>query len=289
MSKQTLLAYYQLTRLNRPIGIYLVLWPALWGLWLAADGIPPLDILIVFILGAIVMRSAGCVINDYADRHFDGHVSRTCARPLATGQLSEKQALGFFLILALFGFGLVLTLNTLTVWMSLGAVALAILYPFMKRYTYWPQVFLGAAFAWAIPMAFTAVQNQLPWQAWVVFAVTLVWALIYDTAYAVADKEDDLKLGIKSTAILFGKKLPWLVGFFQLMMLSGLIWMGQLFDLGTFYDASLIAVLGLFGYHQTLLSKQGPELAFKAFLNNHWVGLVVLIGIMVDQASRSLL
>jgi len=284
MNRQTLKAYYQLTRLNRPIGIYLVLWPALWGLWLAADGVPPWDILGIFILGAIIMRSAGCVINDYADRHFEGHVSRTCTRPLATGQLSEKQALGFFVILALLGLSLVLWLNALTIWMSLGAVALAILYPFMKRYTYWPQAFLGAAFAWAVPMAFTAVQNQLPWQSWLVFAITMVWALIYDTAYAMADKADDVKLGIKSTAILFGEQAQWIIGFFQLLMFSGFVWMGQLFGLGGYYYFSLMIVLGLFGYHQRLLSHKDPSLAFQAFLNNHWVGLVVLLGIVVDKA-----
>lgn len=284
MTKQTLYAYYQLTRLNRPIGIYLVLWPALWSLWLAADGMPPLDVLLIFILGAIVMRSAGCVINDYADRHLDGHVSRTCARPLATGQLTERQALGFFALLLFVGLGLVLLLNPLTIWMSLGAVGLATLYPFMKRHTHWPQAFLGAAFAWAIPMGFTAIQNQVPWQAWAVFAVTLVWALIYDTAYAMADKEDDLKIGIKSTAILFGDQVQLAIGFFQLLMLSGLVWMGQLFDLSYIYYSALIAVFGLFGYHQYLLSKQSPTLAFKAFLNNHWVGLVVLLGIIGDQA-----
>lgn len=284
MTKQTIKAYFQLTRLNRPIGIYLVLWPALWALWLAAEGTPPIDTVIIFILGAIIMRSAGCVINDYADRHLDGHVTRTCARPLATGQLSEKQALRFFIFLALLGFGLVLLLNTLTIWMSLGAVALATVYPFMKRYTYWPQAFLGAAFAWSIPMGFTAVQNQVPWQAWVVFAVTLVWALIYDTAYAIADKEDDLKIGIKSTAILFGEQVQWLIGFFQLMMLAGLVWMGQLFELGVVYHLALIAVFGLFGYHQYLLSKNDPAQAFKAFLNNHWVGLVVLLAIIADRS-----
>ncbi|PLA74683.1 4-hydroxybenzoate octaprenyltransferase [Hydrogenovibrio sp. SC-1] len=284
MTKQTIKAYFQLTRLNRPIGIYLVLWPALWALWLAADGNPPIDTVIIFILGAIIMRSAGCVINDYADRHLDGHVSRTCARPLATGQLSDKQALLFFTILVLLGFGLVLLLNSLTIWMSLGAVLLATLYPFMKRYTYWPQAFLGAAFAWAIPMGFSAVQNQVPWQAWVVFSVTLVWALIYDTAYAIADKEDDLKIGIKSTAILFGNQVQWVIGFFQLIMLSGLVWIGQLFELGTVYHLALIAVCGLFGYHQYLLSKNDPAQAFKAFLNNHWVGLVVLVAIIGDQS-----
>ncbi|MGE4499795.1 MAG: 4-hydroxybenzoate octaprenyltransferase [Hydrogenovibrio sp.] len=284
MTRETLQAYLDLTRLNRPVGIYLVLWPALWALWLAADGTPPWSIVLIFILGAVIMRSAGCVINDYADRHFDGDVSRTCCRPLATGALTEKQALRFFVLLGLVGFGLVLMLNPLTIALSLGALFLAVLYPFMKRHTYWPQAFLGAAFAWAIPMAFAAVQNDVPWQAWVIFTLTLIWALIYDTAYAIADLEDDLKLGIKSTAILFGEKVQWIVGAFQLMMLAGFVWLGQLFDLGWAYDLSVLAAAGLFVYHQWLLHFQQPEQAFRMFLNNHWVGVVILVGIVADKS-----
>ncbi|KUJ74072.1 4-hydroxybenzoate octaprenyltransferase [Thiomicrospira sp. XS5] len=284
MNRETLQAYLDLTRLNRPVGIYLVLWPALWALWLAADGTPPLSILGIFILGAVIMRSAGCVINDYADRHFDGGVSRTCCRPLATGVLTEKQALGFFVVLALLGFSLVLLLNPLTIYLSFGALFLSVLYPFMKRHTYWPQAFLGAAFAWAIPMAFAAVQETVPWQAWVIFTLTLIWALIYDTAYAIADLEDDLKLGIKSTAILFGGKVQWILGFFQLLMLAGFIWLGQLFDLGLPYVLSMLVVAGLFAYHQWLLHFHKPEQAFRMFLNNHWVGLVILLGIIVDKS-----
>ncbi|MDG4811551.1 4-hydroxybenzoate octaprenyltransferase [Hydrogenovibrio sp. 3SP14C1] len=275
-------AYLQLTRLDRPIGIYLVLWPALWALWLAADGMPPISILIIFVLGAVIMRSAGCVINDYADRHFDGYVSRTCTRPLATGLLTERQALKFFLLLCLLAFGLVLFLNPFTIFLSFGAVLLAVLYPFMKRHTFWPQAFLGAAFAWAIPMAFAAIQNDVPWQAWVVFAVTLIWALVYDTAYAIADKEDDLKLGIKSTAILFGQHVRAIIGLFQFLMLLGFIWIGNLFDLSWLYYGSVLIAAMLFLYHQYLLSFNQTQKAFKAFLNNHWVGLVILVGIMLD-------
>lgn len=281
--KQQLQAYLQLTRIDRPIGIYLVLWPALWALWLAADGMPPISILIIFILGAVIMRSAGCVINDYADRHFDGYVTRTCARPLATGQLTERQALKFFFVLCLLAFGLVLFLNPFTIFLSLGAVGLAILYPFMKRHTFWPQAFLGAAFAWAIPMAFAAIQNQVPWQAWVIYGVTLIWALVYDTAYAIADKEDDLKLGIKSTAILFGERVQEIIGLFQIIMLLGFVWIGDLFGLSWFYYGSVLIVSGFFIYHQYLLSFGQPQKAFKAFLNNHWIGLVILIGIMFDK------
>lgn len=281
-TKERFNAYLQLTRMNRPIGIYLVLWPALWALWLAADGVPPLSILVIFVLGAVIMRSAGCVINDYADRHFDGHVSRTCERPLATGQLTERQALKFFLLLCLFAFGLVLFLNPFTILLSLGALALAVLYPFMKRHTFWPQAFLGAAFAWAIPMAFAAVQNEVPWQAWVIFGVTLIWALVYDTAYAIADKEDDLKLGIKSTAILFGSRVQEIIGLFQIVMVLGFLWIGDLFDLSWLYYGSVLVAAGFFIYHQYLLSLDQPQKAFKAFLNNHWVGLVILIGIILD-------
>jgi len=284
MNKQIIKAYIHLMRLNRPIGIYLVLWPALWSLWLASDGMPDLKILVIFVLGTILMRSAGCIINDYADRDLDGHVQRTCERPLATGALSVKQALRLFFILCGLAFLLVLQLNWLTVFLSFGAVALASLYPFMKRYTYWPQVFLGAAFAWAIPMGFAAVQGTVPEQAWLVFAVTMVWALVYDTAYALKDKADDLKIGIKSTAILFGRYVRLAIGFFQLLMLIGLVWMGKSFHLDHHYLFALLGVLGLFIYHQWLLSRQNPDLAFKAFLNNHWVGLVVLIGIISSQS-----
>lgn len=283
MNKKKLIAYYHLTRLHRPIGIYLVLWPALWALWLASDGLPTLQHLIIFILGAVVMRSAGCVINDYADRHWDGEVERTCNRPLATGAITPKEALIFFVLLCLLAFGLVLQLNMMTVWMSFGAVFLAALYPFMKRYTFWPQAFLGAAFAWAIPMAFTAVQETVPWQAWVVFVVTMLWALIYDTAYAITDKADDLKVGIKSTAIVFGDKVNQVIGLFQITMLALLGWIGNLFDLGMIYYLSLLVVAGLFIYHQKQLAKNDPQIAFQVFLHNHWVGLVVLVGIILDR------
>lgn len=275
--------YLALTRLNRPIGIYLVLWPALWALWLASNGLPDTWLLLVFTLGAVLMRSAGCVINDYADRNFDGAVERTCQRPLATGQISSKEALLFFAGLCLLAFALVLTLNPLTIALSFVAVALAALYPFMKRHTYWPQAFLGAAFAWAIPMAFAAVQGSVPWQAWPVFLVTLVWSLIYDTAYAVGDKPDDIKVGIKSTAILFGDSLAQIVGLFQLLMWGLLVWIGDLFQLGWLYYLSLVLVAGLFIYHYFELRKQDATLAFRVFLQNHWIGLIVLGGIVLDS------
>jgi len=279
-------AYLDLTRFNRPIGTYLVLWPTLWALWIAAEGVPDLWILTVFVLGAFLMRSAGCVINDYADRHFDGHVERTCCRPLATGAIGEKEALGFFSVLCLIAFGLVLTLNSLTVLLSLGAVFLAALYPFMKRHTHWPQAFLGAAFAWAIPMGFAAVTGEVPLAAWLVFAATMIWSLIYDTAYAVGDMPDDLKVGIKSTAILFGEKIVSWIALFQLLMLSLLIAMGWAFELQAPYYISLLVVGWWFARDLEKIATRCPKDAFKVFLNNHWVGVIVLIGIVADFALR---
>ncbi len=275
-------AYISLTRIDRPVGIYLVLWPALWALWLASDGLPDPYILLVFVFGAILMRSAGCVINDYADRNFDGHVERTCNRPLATGEISEKQALIFFGVLCLIAFGLVLSLNNLTVYLSFGAVFLAALYPFMKRHTYWPQAFLGAAFAWAVPMAFAAVQNEVPWQVWPIFAATMLWSLIYDTAYAVTDMKDDLKVGIKSTAILFGDKLVAWTGFFQLLMLTLLVWIGLLFSLGVTYYLGLSIVALWFIYDLKRLAENDGATAFKVFIQNHWIGVIVLVAIAAD-------
>jgi len=277
-------SYISLTRLDRPVGIYLVLWPALWALWLASDGMPSAYLLFVFIFGAILMRSAGCVINDYADRNFDGHVERTCNRPLATGEIPAKSALLFFAVLCLIAFAFVLTLNSLTVYLSFVAVFLAALYPFMKRHTYWPQAFLGAAFAWAIPMAFAAVQNDVPWQVWPIFAATMVWSLIYDTAYAVGDMKDDLKIGVKSTAILFADKLVPIIGLFQIIMLALLIWMGNLFTMGSVYYTGLVIVAIWFAYDLMRLNKKDDALAFKVFIQNHWIGLIILISIALDKA-----
>lgn len=276
-------AYIQLMRLDKPVGIFLVLWPTMFSLWLAADGFPGWHLVIVFVLGAIIMRSAGCVINDYADRNFDGHVSRTCARPIASGLISAKSALVFFIILCLIAFSLVLSLNSYVVIWSLVAVFLAILYPFMKRYTYWPQAFLGAAFAWAIPMSFVAVSQSVPNSAWVIYAIVMIWALIYDTAYAIGDKEEDLKLGVKSTAILFGKRTNMILALFQLIMLLLLIWLGYLFGLGIVYAVSLFIVAGWFIYHQLLLSKQDDDLAFKVFLSNHWVFLILWLAVVIEK------
>ena len=277
--------YIELMRLNKPVGIYLVLWPALWALWLAAEGTPPGLVLGVFMLGAIVVRSAGCVINDYADRDWDGDVARTCDRPLVTGEIKPRDALLLFTALGLIGFGLVLLLNTLTILLAIGALFLTALYPYTKRFTHWPQVFLGLAFAWAVPMGFAAVQNTVPYQAWWVFAITLLWTLIYDTMYAMTDKPDDLKVGIKSTAILFGDYDRLIIGLLQTLMLGMLLVMGALFDLNPVYYISLVLVAALFVYHQWLIKARDRALCLKAFKHNHWVGVVILLGLVLNYSD----
>jgi 4-hydroxybenzoate polyprenyltransferase len=274
--------YWRLVRADRPIGIYLLLWPALWALWVAAEGIPPWWTLLVFVLGTALMRSAGCAINDYADRDFDGHVSRTALRPLAAGLVSPREALAVFVVLSLLAFALVLTLNTKTIAYSFVAVVLAAGYPFMKRYTHMPQLVLGMAFGWAVPMAFTALQNQTPPVAWVLFAATVVWALIYDTMYAMVDREDDIKIGIKSTAILFGRFDRVVIGLLQALMLALLWLVGDMAGRGVLYQAALAAGAGLFVYHQWLIRRREPQACFHAFLHNHYFGMLVFLGLFGD-------
>lgn len=231
------------------------------------------------------MRSAGCVINDIADRNIDGHVRRTKDRPLATGALSVKQALIFFVSLCTLAFGLVLFTNTLTVYLSLGGVALAALYPFMKRYTYLPQVFLGAAFAWAVPMAFAAELESLPPIVWLIFTATVLWTVAYDTIYAMIDREDDLKIGVKSTAILFGQADRAIIASLQVMVILALCLIGDQAKLGQFYFLSIVAAAILFVYQQHLIRLRYREECFKAFLNNNWVGMVVFFGLALDVAT----
>lgn len=233
-------AYARLVRLDKPIGILLLLWPTLWALWIAAEGIPDFHILGVFVAGVVVMRSAGCAINDYADRNIDPLVERTRLRPLATGIISPNEALGVFLVLALMAFALVLSLNSLTRWMSVGAVVLAASYPFMKRFHYLPQVNLGIAFAWAVPMAFTAVSATLPGRTgWLIFLAFVIWTVAFDTMYAMVDRDDDLKIGVKSTAILFGDADKLIIATLQIMMLLTLIFIGQLEELNWPYFLAL--------------------------------------------------
>ena len=280
--RERLDAYFKLVRLHKPIGIFLLIWPALWALWMAGEGHPPWQVTVIFIAGVVLMRSAGCAINDFADRDFDGHVARTSARPLAQGLIAPAEAVGVFLILSLIAFGLVLLLNWQTVAMSVVAVVLAMIYPFMKRYTHVPQVFLGAAFGWAVPMAFTAIQGGIPGWVWVLFASTVIWALIYDTEYAMVDRDDDLKIGIKSTAILFGAYDRLVIGLLQVLMLVLLIYVGFAAGRGGAYFAG-IGVAGLLALHQQrLIRDRLPEPCFQAFLNNNYFGMAIFLGLVVD-------
>lgn len=279
---QRLMIYAQLMRLHRPIGILLLLWPTWWSLWLAAGGFPRWDLLIIFTLGVVLMRSAGCVINDFADRKIDGHVARTKERPLATGRVSSREALGLFAVLCVLAFGLVLMTNTLTIWLSLGGLALAACYPFMKRHTHLPQIVLGAAFAWSIPMAFAAQSGALAQELWLIYLAVVLWTVVYDTFYAMVDRDDDKRIGVKSTAILFGEQDRLMTGCLQGLALYALVLMGGRFEMGVTYYLSLVVVAGLFGYQQFLIRFREREACFKAFLNNHWVGMAVFVGIVVD-------
>lgn len=279
--------YALLMRLNKPIGILLLLWPTLWSLWLAAKGMPSFKNLVIFTLGVIVMRSAGCVINDFADRKIDGKVKRTQDRPLATGAISSFGALALFVLLCLAAFYLVLFTNTLTIQLSVGGLLLAVCYPFMKRYTHLPQVVLGAAFAWSIPMAYAAETGEIPTNIWLVYLAVVLWTLVYDTFYAMVDRDDDLKIGVKSTAILFGEQDRFITGTLQVMTVYTLYLVGNRFELGSYYQLSLVFVAALFVYQQWLIRYRIREACFKAFLNNNWVGLAIFAGIAVDLALKS--
>lgn len=274
-------AYMALSRLDKPIGTLLLLWPTLWAVWIAGQGQPSPWVLVVFVVGVFAMRSAGCVINDYADRHIDGHVKRTVGRPLPTGELTERQALGFFALLVAISFLLVLTTNSLTIKLSVAGLGWAALYPFMKRYTHLPQLFLGIAFSWAIPMAFAAQGNSLPAGLWLLFAANLTWTIAYDTMYAMVDRDDDLKIGVKSTAILFGKQDKLIVGLLQLTTLLLLVAAGLTFALGSLFYWSLLGCAGLFVYQQRLIRDRERMPCFSAFLNNNFVGMLVFIGIVL--------
>jgi len=274
--------YALLSRLHRPIGIYLLLWPTLWAVWISSTGNPNWLIATVFIAGVVLMRSAGCVINDYADRHIDPHVKRTKLRPLANGEVSSKEALILFVILCLLAFGLVLLLNPLTIQLSFIALLLAAIYPFMKRYTHLPQVFLGAAFGWAIPMAFAAELNTVPIIAWWLFVINVLWVVVYDTMYAMVDRDDDLNIGVKSTAILFGQADKRIIAVLQITVLGLLIGLGLQLQLGLFYYLGVLGAALLALYQQWLIKDREPAACFKAFLNNHWFGLVIFIGLLLQ-------
>jgi len=273
------LAYARLMRLHRPIGTLLLLWPTLWALWLAAAGIPDLGVLTVFVLGTLLMRSAGCVINDYADRHFDGHVQRTRDRPLATGEVEPRRALALFGVLVLAAGALVLTQNALTIQLAFVAVGLAAVYPFMKRHTHLPQVWLGAAFAWSVPMGFAAQTGGVPPLAWLLLSAVVLWVLVYDTQYAMVDREDDLRIGIRSTAILFDDADRLIIGILQVLLLVNLWLVGRQAGLGTPYHLGLGAAAALAAYQQWLIRARAPAGCFRAFLNNNWFGLAVFAGI----------
>ncbi|EPC00763.1 4-hydroxybenzoate polyprenyltransferase [Litchfieldella anticariensis FP35 = DSM 16096] len=271
--------FLHLMRLDRPIGTWLLMWPTLWALWVAAEGLPNRNLLLIFIAGVYLMRAAGCVVNDYADRHLDGHVKRTKERPLATGRISEREAKVLFGMLVASAFVLVCFTNLFTVMLSVGGVILAFIYPFMKRYTHLPQVFLGAAFSWAIPMAFGAVRQELPLEAWLLFAANVAWTVAYDTQYAMVDRDDDVKIGIKSTAVLFGRTDKLMIGILQLTTLVLLGWVGERLTLGGFFWVGLAAMAAIFVYQQWLIHDRSRDRCFQAFLNNHWAGLVVFAGL----------
>lgn len=260
----------------------MLLWPTLWALLIASDGQPSLKNLLIFTLGVFVMRSAGCAINDYADRHFDGHVKRTRHRPLADGRLSEANALFVFGLLLAIGLVLVLFTNLLTIAMAAVAAALASLYPFAKRHTHLAQIVLGAAYSWSIPMAFSAETNSLPPNLWLIYITNLMWVVVYDTFYAMVDREDDLKIGVKSTAVLFGEMDKAFTGLLQGLTIVGLFMMGGKFELGALYYVGVVAAAGLFAYQQWLIRNRDRDACFTAFLNNQWVGFVVFIGLAMD-------
>lgn len=274
--------YWLLARFDKPIGILILLWPALWALWVASDGKPDLLVLFIICSGVVLMRAAGCVINDYADRDFDPHVERTSQRPVAAGKVSPKEALILFVALCLTAFILVLQLNLMTIMLSFVAAFLAGSYPFMKRYTNLPQAYLGIAFGFAVPMSFSAQTNAIPLVAWIMYLAVMLWALVYDTMYAMVDKEDDLKIGIKSTAILFGDKDREIMAGLQLIIITLLVVIGQMQQLGAFYYAGVVVAFSLSVYQQKLIFNRDKALCFKAFLNSNYFGLVVFVGLVLD-------
>lgn len=274
--------YIQLMRLDKPIGIYLLLWPTMWALILASGGLPDVGVTLIFIAGVVLMRSAGCVINDYADRHVDGAVKRTSSRPLVSGQVEEKEALQLFALLVAISFALVLMLNWQTIAMSVAALALASCYPFMKRYTYLPQAVLGAAFGWAIPMAFTAVMGEVPYWGWMLFVANLLWTIAYDTMYAMVDRDDDVLIGVKSSAILFGKQDKLIIAGLQLVTLALLAIIGVLLSVSWIYYASLGVCVALFAHQHYQIWHRSREGCFQAFLDNHYVGLAFTLGLLAE-------
>jgi len=278
--------YVELMRLHRPIGTLLLLWPVLWALWIASAGRPSLQVFTVFVLGTVLMRSAGCVINDIADRHIDPHVARTRERPLAAGRVTVRAALVLFVVLALTAFALVLTLNRLTILLSFVGVALAASYPFFKRVTHLPQFYLGLAFGWGIPMAFAAETQAIPVTAWILLAANIFWAVAYDTAYAMVDRDDDLRIGVKSTAILFGRADRALIALFHALAVGLLAWVGVRVGLGIPYYAGLAVAAGFAGYQQWLIRDRSRDGCFRAFLDNNRFGASIFAGLALDYLVK---
>ncbi len=276
--------WLEITRLDRPVGIGLLLWPTLWALWVAADGVPSIANLVIFTLGVVLTRSAGCVINDWADRDFDGHVARTKGRPLPEGRIRSREALTLAAALVLVAFVLVLFTNLLTILLAPVAVALAALYPFMKRMTHLPQLFLGAAFSWAIIMAFAAETGSVPELAWLLFVANLMWTVAYDTEYAMVDRPWDLKVGIKSTAILFGDLDRLMIGILQLGFLFSLLLLGDRLEYGWIYMLGVAAAAAVCAWQQWLIRGRDLDACFRAFKSNNAVGILVLVGIIADRA-----
>ncbi len=276
-----------LTRLHKPVGTILLLWPALWGLWLAAEGIPDSDILLIFIAGAFVMRAAGCAINDFADRHFDAHVKRTNYRPLATGVVKPWEAVAIFVALSLAGFALVLLTNPLTIKLACIGVLIIAAYPFMKRYTHLPQVVLGLAWAWSVPMAFAAQSNSLPWELVFPAVGTICWTMVFDTFYAMVDRDDDLQIGIKSSAILFGQYDLHVIALFQLLAVMAFVLTGAAFVLGGIYYLGVAAVALLFMHQLWSARRRDRDGAFRAFMHNRLVGVVLFVAMAADYAVRT--
>src|SRR5690554_3602141 len=285
--RHRLVDYAKLLRIDRSIGSLLLLWPTYWALWLAGDGSPGIGNIIIFTLGVFFMRAAGCAINDFADRDWDKHVKRTRNRPLTTGRIQAWEAVALFTGLCLISFLMVvLFTNTLTLYLSFGGALLAFIYPFMKRYTHLPQLFLGAAFSWSIPMAWAAQADELSQVTWLLFTANVLWTVAYDTFYAMVDRDDDLKVGIKSTAILFGDADRAIIGMIQAMVVVILILVGVRSELGTFYYLGLVGMASLFVYQQFLAMERKRDGCFKAFLNNNWAGFSVFVGLVIDLALR---
>jgi 4-hydroxybenzoate polyprenyltransferase len=274
--------YIKLMRLDRPIGIWLLMWPALWALWIAGDGKPTPKILVVFVLGTVVMRSAGCVINDFVDRNVDPYVRRTRERPLAARRIGPVEALVLFGILSLLALFLATRLDVFTIQLAAFGGVLAVSYPFFKRFFPLPQLYLGAAFGWAVPMAYAAQTGFLPRLAWVLFMIAVLWAAVYDTLYAMVDRDDDLKIGVKSSAILFADMDRLLVGVMQAMMIFALLLVGRTLQFGHWYTAAVVAAAVFFVYQQWLIRNREPAKCLSAFANNHYVGMAIFIGIVLE-------